>query len=358
MGDSGAAQESAVRLSICIPTYNFGAFIGDTLASIVPQLVDGIEVVVLDGGSTDETAEVVGSFQRRSPAVRYHRQDGRGGIDRDLVRTIELARGEYCWIFCADDIMKPDAVQQVVERLRSACDLYLCGFTLCTFDMDPLRDHRIARIATDQEFDLTSERDRRRYFERAQTTTAFFSFAGSLIVKKEHWDLAGPDEAFVGSLWAHAAQILRMIPHGLRLHYIAAPLLYKRTGNDSFMDRGIVHRYEKAIDGYERLARTYFPEHSPEARDIRRVLTNEFPPWVLLAAKLESQRDGSADEATVDRLAATTYRDPSVRNLVYRRIYKWTPRFAFAAAQAFNRRVVLRLRRIYRTLGTRQRPPT
>src|SRR5216684_779512 len=118
MHDGDAAQASAPRLSICIPTYNFGAFIGDTLASIVPQLVDGVEVVVLDGGSTDNTTEVVESIQRRYPAVRYHRQDERGGIDRDLARTVELARGDYCWLFCADDIMRPDAVAQLLERLR------------------------------------------------------------------------------------------------------------------------------------------------------------------------------------------------------------------------------------------------
>lgn len=341
------AQGDQVRLSVCIPTYNFGAFIGATLESIVPQLLDGVEVVVLDGGSTDDTAEVVESFQRRSPAVHYHRQDERGGIDRDLARTVELAHGEYCWIFCADDIMKPGAIQEVLERVRSGCDVYLCGLTLCTFEMDPVRNHRIARIATDQEFDLSSEHERRSYFERAQTTTAFFSFAGSLIVRKSRWDAAGPDEEFIGSLWAHVAQIFRMIPHGLRLHYIAAPLLYKRTDNDSFMDRGIVHRYAKAIDGYHGLASAYFPAHSPEALDIRRVVRDEFPPWTLLAAKRETRRNGAGDEKTVDRLAARAYCDPSLRNRIYRLVYRWTPRFAFAAAQAFNRRIILRWRRIY-----------
>jgi abequosyltransferase len=335
-----------MRLSVCIPTYNFGAYIGETLASILPQVVEGVEVVVLDGGSTDNTTAVVEHLQRSSSALRYDRRDARGGIDRDLARTVELARGEYCWLFCADDIMKPGAIQHVLERLRSGGDLYLCGFTLCTLEMDPVREHPVARIATDQEFDLSSEHDRQAYFERAQTTTAFFSFAGSLIVKKDRWDAAGPDDEFIGSLWAHVAQILRMIPHGLRLHYIATPLLYKRTGNDSFMDRGIVHRYAKAIDGYHRLAKTYFPEHSPEANDIRRVVRNEFPPWILFAAKLESRRNGYGDDATVDRLAGKVYCDPSLRNQIYRFVYEWTPLFAFGAAQAFNQRVVLRWRRI------------
>jgi abequosyltransferase len=336
-----------VRLSICIPTYNFGAFIGETLASILPQVVDGVEVVILDGGSSDNTTDVVESLQRDNPALHYHRQDTRGGIDRDLARTVELAHGEYCWLFCADDIMKPGAVQLVLERLQSGCDLYLCGLTLCTFEMDPVRDHRVARITTDQDFDLSSERDRRRYFELAQTTTAFFSFAGSLIIKKASWDAAGPDEQFIGSLWAHVAQIFRMIPNGLRLHYIPTPLLCKRTENDSFMDEGIVQRYARAVDGYHRLASAYFPEDSAEARHIRRVVTNEFPPWTLLSAKRESERNGLGDESTVDLLAEAAYRDPTPRNRLYRLIYAYTPRPAFAGAQAFNRRVVLRLRRIY-----------
>jgi len=337
-----AAAPLALRLSICIPTYNFGAFIGDTLASIVPQLADGVEIVVLDGGSTDNTAEVVRSFDH--PAIRYHRQDERGGIDHDMWRTVELGRGEYCWIFCADDVMKPDAVRTVLDRIGSGCDLYLCGMTLCGLDMVPLRDHRVAQIPQDREFNLADERERREYFALAQTTTAFFSFAGSLIVRKRSWDAAGPDQSFYGSLWAHVAQILRMLPNGLRLHYIARPLLLKRTENDSFMDRGLANRYAIAIDGYHGLASAYFPEQSPEARHIRRVVTNEFPPWVLLATKVDGRRRGRGDEATVDRLAAKAYADPTPRNRLWRLAYRATPLRAFAAAQAVNRRVVAPLR--------------
>jgi abequosyltransferase len=63
-----------ISLSICIPTYNFGKFIGQTLESIIPNLTEAVEVVILDGGSTDDTADVVAQKQRNFPQIQYHRQ--------------------------------------------------------------------------------------------------------------------------------------------------------------------------------------------------------------------------------------------------------------------------------------------
>jgi abequosyltransferase len=323
-----------MRLSICIPTYNFGPFIGATLQSVLSQVEEGVEVVVLDGGSTDDTTKVVESFQERYPCLRYERRDERGGIDRDIARNVDLARGEYCWLFCADDVMKPGAMKRMLEHLNSGCDVYLCGLTLCTLDMEPLGDHRVSRIKTESQFDLSDTGERTVYFKHALTTTAFFSFAGSLAFKKSRWDEIGLDEEFVGSLWAHVARFFQMIPAGLRLHYIPTAYLFKRSDNDSFMDKGIVHRYAIAIDGYHRLADACFPRGSREARDVRRVVSNEFPPWFMLDLKFKSQRERPEDLPTVDRLAAKTYGDRTLRNLVYRTLYDHTPRAAFRTARA------------------------
>ena len=62
--------------------------------------------------------------------------------------------------------------------------------------MDPQRFRLVADVYAGVEFDLRLLAGRRRSFGRAQTTTAFFSFAGSLIVRKARWDDAGPDEAW------------------------------------------------------------------------------------------------------------------------------------------------------------------
>jgi abequosyltransferase len=326
-----------MRLSVCIPTYNFGAFIGETLESILPQVEDGVEVVVLDGGSSDDTTAIVESFQQRYPSLHYKRRDERGGIDRDIPRTVDMARGEYCWLFGADDVMKPGAIRQMLKNLDSGCDVYLSGLTLCTFDMRPLGDHRVSRIKTESQFDLGQSRDRRNYFRLAHTTPAFFSFLGSLTFKKSRWDAIGLDEEFVGSLWAHVARLFQMIPGGLRLHYLPEAYVLKRIDNDSFMDQGLVNRYAIAIDGYDRLARTCFPDGSPEARHVRRAVTNEFPPWLLLGLKFSSKRERPEDVPAVDRLAAKVYGDRTPRNLLYRLTYRYTRGPAFRAAQATNR---------------------
>jgi abequosyltransferase len=314
-----------VRLSICIPTYNFGDFIGETLASVLPQVTDGVEVVILDGGSTDQTPAVVRELQARFPALRYHRRAERGGIDRDMARTVDLARGEYCWLFSSDDLMKPDAIRRVLEQIRSGMDVYLCGLTLCTCDMRPLKDQPVIDAPSETIFDLGQKHDRQLYFEQAATTTAFFSFLGSVIFKKARWDAIPLDEDFVGSCWAHVARMFRMIPSGLRVKYLAPAYLWKRCDNDSFMDAGLIRRFAITIDGYYRLADTFFAHDSLEARHIRRVVTAEFPPYVLAYAKLTSADASPEDRRLFERLVATVYADSSLRHHLYRSICRCTP---------------------------------
>lgn len=317
---------NGIRLSICIPTYNFGRFIGATLESILPQLAPGVEVVVVDGASTDDTEAVVRAFRERCPALSYHRLERRGGIDRDMAKAVALARGEYCWLFSADDVMRPGVLGAVLGHLRSAHDVYLCGFTLCTLDMKALRDHPILALSEDREFELSDPGQRLRYFALARTTPAFFSFMGSLVFKRFRWEAQRLDERYVGSCWAHVARFLQMLPQGLRVKFLTGSFLYKRLGNDSFMDKGIAHRVAIGVEGYHRLALEFFGQDSPEASHIRRVVRNEYPAMALLARKLEClEQGGKAEAAELDRLAGRVFSDPSFMNWIQRCLYRATP---------------------------------
>ena len=81
---------SGVRLLFCMPTHNYSRFIGAVLESVLSQMEIGVEIVVLDSGSTDDTQDVVEGSASSWPAVRYIRRNSRGGIDRDLASSVEL----------------------------------------------------------------------------------------------------------------------------------------------------------------------------------------------------------------------------------------------------------------------------
>ena len=317
---------SDIRLSICIPTYNFGRFIGETLSSIVSQASEDLEIVVLDGGSTDNTTEVVDGFRGAFPRLRYYRQDFKGGIDRDMAKSVELARGEYCWLFSSDDTMEPGAITKILEQIREEHDIYLCGLTLCSLDMRPLRRHPVLNAPGGAVFELSAPKERVDYFRRAETTTAFFSFCSSLVFRKSRWDAIPLDEEFVGSCWAHVARFFRMIPAGLTVKYLPGSFLKKRGDNDSFLDRGIIHRVGIGIAGYHRLANTFFGRDSEESFHVRRVLRNEYSLPGMLGMKLKAaSNDGPGDRDSLDRLVEMLYLDDLWSNRVNLAVYRLAP---------------------------------
>ena len=329
-----------MKLSICIPTFNFGAFIADTLDSIVSQLLADVEIVVLDGGSTDDTEGVVLRFANRYPAIRYIKQPHRGGIDRDMARSVELARGEYCWLFSSDDIMRPHALERILAQIPSGYDIYLCGLTICDAQMRVLGEHPVLDAPQGSTFKLDDPTQRRRYFSLAITTTAFFSFMGSIVIRRDRWLAGRLDEHFVGSCWAHVVRILRLIPQGLSVKYLGQSLQLKRGGNDSFMDKGIAHRFAIAIDGYHRIARDVFGDDSYEAKQMRRVIVNEFPPKAFFSAKLQCIRASRMDDVRLlDRLASNAYRDLTARNIARRIAHTALSVRAYEIARTVYRRI-------------------
>ncbi len=317
---------SNIKLSICIPVYNFGAFIGETLASIIPQATEGVEIVVVDGASTDNTTEVIKSLRRTFLLLRYHRLDKRGGIDRDMAKSVELAQGEYCWLFGGDDIMKPDAITDILEQIREGHDVYLCESILCRSDMTPIGKHDLLAADREQVFDLGDPASRADYFSRARNTAAFFSFCSSLVFKKARWDAVPADDTFVGSHWDHVARFFRMIPDGLRVKYLPMPHLSKRGENDSFLGQGLVNRYRITIEGFDRLSRAFFTQGSPEDFHIRRTMKAEHNLKSLLDAKLLCHDRGLTDDmAILDQIVKVQYSYPLFSNSFMLFLYRHAP---------------------------------
>ena len=300
-----------IRLTVCIPTYNFGKFIGQTLDSILPQISEEVEVIILDGGSTDDTAEIVNIKQKIYPQLKYIHQNFRGGIDRDIEKVVGLAKGIYCWLFSADDIMLPGSIHHILNAIESNNDVYLCEHVLCDFAMNPIREYPpFNKVTTPKLFDLAKNSQKYEYFRSARTSEAFFSFMSSPIFKKQVWDAAIIPESFRNTCWIVAGHLLSMVSQGITISYLNKVLLHKRGGNDSFADKGIVNRCRIAIEAFQHVGNTIFEEKSEYAFHIRRVLQLDIPFHYLLLAKFKACLNPEVEDIQVlNRIAKIHYSD-------------------------------------------------
>lgn len=104
-------------VSVIVPAYNAAATIGQTLESCLAQTHRALEVIVVDDGSTDATAEIVRSFAARDPRIRLLQQENAGvAAARNL--AIAHAQGDYVAPLDADDLWHPEKVEAQVATMR------------------------------------------------------------------------------------------------------------------------------------------------------------------------------------------------------------------------------------------------
>jgi glycosyltransferase involved in cell wall biosynthesis len=96
-----------------MPSYNRAGFIAEALDSVLSQGFPGLEVVVVDDGSTDGTLEVLSRYEDR---VRVHRQPN-AGQSATVNRAVGLARGEYVALIDNDDAWLPGKLARQVPIL-------------------------------------------------------------------------------------------------------------------------------------------------------------------------------------------------------------------------------------------------
>ena len=108
-------------VSIITPSYNQGRFIRRTIESVLNQSYPNIEYIVIDGASTDETREVLESYDGRFQWVSEPDHGQTNAINKGFAR----ARGDIRAFLNSDDVLDPDAVARVVEYFaaNAACDM-------------------------------------------------------------------------------------------------------------------------------------------------------------------------------------------------------------------------------------------
>lgn len=128
------------KVSVCIPAYNYGRYIGDAIHSVLRQTYDDLELVIVDNASVDDTREIAESFVCSDDRIRYIRNETTVAMAENWNRCLIEATGVYVNILCADDLLEPQYLQKTVEILDAQPDVILvsCGRLLVTEDLGPL----------------------------------------------------------------------------------------------------------------------------------------------------------------------------------------------------------------------------
>jgi glycosyltransferase involved in cell wall biosynthesis len=113
-------------VSVVIPAYNQAQYLAEAIDSVLGQAVSGMEIIVVDDGSTDETAAIA---QQYGADVRYIYQENQG-LAAARNTGIRAARGHYVALLDSDDLWKPNFISKMLALARKepGMAVFYCGF--------------------------------------------------------------------------------------------------------------------------------------------------------------------------------------------------------------------------------------
>jgi len=103
------------KVTVIIPTYNRAYIISKSIESVLNQTYDNIELIIVDDGSSDNTEEVVNSFN--DDRIKYYKLKKNGGTAVARNYGIDKATGEYIAFQDSDDIFRPNKIELQMDNL-------------------------------------------------------------------------------------------------------------------------------------------------------------------------------------------------------------------------------------------------
>mgnify|MGYP006270945475 CR=1 FL=1 len=175
-------------VSVIIPAYNMAEYLASAIRSVLVGTYDDVDVICVDDGSTDDTADVAYAFthpesEEYDPRVRYMRQPNQGK-SAAVNQGIEAMHGAYFTVLDADDELPPTSLERRVQALQATedADLAIGSFAVINEDGETVGNARLAPV------DPTPEALRHSFYLSYKTP---FHFSACLL-RQELVERVGP----------------------------------------------------------------------------------------------------------------------------------------------------------------------
>lgn len=180
-------------LSICIPNFNRISFLNRLLSETIrqideDQLYEDVEICISDNASTDDIEGLVQKYIHENPKINivFFKAQENMGMDNNFNKVVSMANMKYCWLVGNDDLFAPNALQKVVEKLKT-CDVDLMYMGIKPQDSDSI----IFSFdkCTEKSQMIQSGKRGKNFFDIVSSDLSVCGFISHVIFKKENWVL-------------------------------------------------------------------------------------------------------------------------------------------------------------------------
>lgn len=243
-------------LSICVPTFNGGQYIEELLASIFIQKQKGTEVIIIDDSSTDNTFDKMAKFKEKHPEynLKVYKNKKNKGFDKNVLRAVTLAKGEYCWLLGQDDLLLSGSLKKVLGLIKKSKRATLIHANYERYDniLNKITAEAMVSIKKDKVFTDAEN------FLFTPTDNSYFKYLGTNVItmstnvfSRNLWLKVSPLlKKYLGHNFIHCFIIAKMIKENPKIVYLGTPQVRYRSNNARIWSNDIWKDYNMIFIDY------------------------------------------------------------------------------------------------------------
>ena len=238
----------SLRLSVVMPVFNGGPYLSTAIESVLAQTLGDHELVIVDDGSTDGSADVIARFAASDPRIRAFRKDN-SGISDTLNRGLAEARGDWIARLDADDVMLPHRLERQLAFVSADSEMVAAGSYYDIIDATGARCATLRPLPRDRG-ELQRLLDAREPLTFTHPTMIYRrQIAMALGGYRRDYEPCEDTELFARMLAMSGVILIQ--PEVLTLYRVHDGTISEQHATAMFMKRHFVyHNFYRELDGY------------------------------------------------------------------------------------------------------------